>query len=89
MTGNSRFTPAASLALGGPDWLVDRRRHAAELLAGVAWPTASEEIWRYSRINDFDLERFRPLTASEIGNVGVENAPGGGVVAAEAGRAPG
>ncbi len=85
MTGSSRFTPAASLALGGPDWLVERRRRAAEQLAEVAWPTASEEIWRYSRIGDFDLDRYRPLTADEIGAVGEENAPGGGVLAAEAG----
>ncbi len=88
MTGDSRFTPAAAVALGGPDWLVDRRRRAAEQLAELAWPSASEEIWRYSRINDFDLERYRPLTAEEIGTVGVETAPGGGVVAAEAGRGP-
>ena len=79
MTGNTRFTPAASLALGGPDWLVERRRRAAEQLADVEWPTASEEIWRYSRINDFDLDRYRPMTEAEIGAVGVENAPGGGV----------
>jgi Fe-S cluster assembly protein SufD len=85
LTGNTRFTPAASLALGGPDWLVERRRRAAEQLTDVAWPTASEEIWRYSRIDDFDLDRYRPLTADEIGPVGVENAPGGGVLAAEAG----
>jgi Fe-S cluster assembly protein SufD len=65
--------------------LVERRRRAAERLAEVTWPTASEEIWRYSRIGDFDLEAYRPMTAAEIGPVGVENAPGGGVLAAEAG----
>lgn len=85
MTGDSPFTPGASLALGGPDWLADRRRRAAAQLADIAWPTASEEIWRYSRIDDLDLDRYRPLTAEEIGRPGVENAPGGGVVAAEAG----
>ena len=76
MTGNARFTPAASLALGGPDWLVERRRRAAEQLGALEWPTANEEIWRYSRINDLDVDRYRPLTADEIGEVGVENAPG-------------
>ena len=89
MTGNTRFTPGASRALGGPDWLADRRQRAAEQLADVAWPTASEEIWRYSRIGDFDLDRYRPLTAEEIGAPGVENAPGGGVIAAEAGERSG
>ncbi len=85
MTGNTRFTSGASLALGGPDWLVQRRQRAAEQLADIAWPSASEEIWRYSRIDDLDLDRYRPLTGDEIGAVGVENAPGGGVLAAEAG----
>jgi Fe-S cluster assembly protein SufD len=85
LTGNTRFTPAASLALGGPDWLVERRRRAAEQLADVVWPSPSEEIWRYSRIGDFELDTYRPLTEAEIGVVGVENAPGGGVLAAEAG----
>ncbi len=70
-TGNTRFTPAASLALGGPDWLVERRTRAAERLADVErWPTASEEIWRYSRIGDFDLDRYRPLTETELGAPG-------------------
>jgi Fe-S cluster assembly protein SufD len=85
LTGNAGFTPGASLALGGPDWLADRRRRAAEQLADLGWPTASEEIWRYSRIGDLDLDRFRPLTSDELGRPGVENAPGGGVIAAEAG----
>jgi Fe-S cluster assembly protein SufD len=65
--------------------LVDRRVRAAEQLAGTAWPSASEEIWRYSRVDELDLGRYRPLTASELGAAGVENAPGGGVLAAEAG----
>jgi Fe-S cluster assembly protein SufD len=79
------FTPEAARSLGGPDWLVERRLRAAERLAEVTWPAASEEIWRYSRIGDFDLEAYRPMTEAEIGPVGVENAPGGGVLAAEAG----
>ena len=31
---------------------------AAERAAAMPWPTAAEEIWRYSRIGDLDLERF-------------------------------
>ena len=80
------FTADAALALGGPDWLGARRAHAAEQLATIAWPTDAEEIWRYSRINQLDLERFRPLTAAELGAPGVENAPGGGPLAAEIGE---
>lgn len=85
MTGSTRFTPDAARALGGPEWLVERRVRAAEHLSALTWPTEREEIWRYSRIDDFDLDRFRPLTAEELGAAGVENAPGGGVLAAEAG----
>jgi len=56
----STFTADAAAALAGPDWLRARRTAAAERFAGLALPTESEEIWRYSRISDLDLDRFRP-----------------------------
>jgi Fe-S cluster assembly protein SufD len=65
--------------------LADRRAAAAERLATVSWPTSAEEIWRYSRIGELDLERFRPMTPEELGAPGDERAPGGGPWAAEAG----
>ncbi len=80
------FTADAARALGGPDWLVRRRADAAERLAHVAWPSPSEEIWRYSRIDQLDLGRYRPFTADELGAPGDERAPGGGPWAAEAGK---
>ncbi|HUI47785.1 MAG TPA: Fe-S cluster assembly protein SufD [Acidimicrobiia bacterium] len=80
------FTSDASRALGGPDWLVRRRLAAVERLAGVSWPTPAEEIWRYSRIDQLDLERYRPFVAEELGVEGDERAPGGGPWGAEAGR---
>ncbi len=80
------FTADAALALGGPEWLARRRAAAVERLAGVAWPTPSEEIWRYSRIDQLDLDRYRPFSAEELGAAGDERAPGGGPWAAEAGR---
>jgi Fe-S cluster assembly protein SufD len=89
LTGSTRFTPEASLAIGGPDWLVERRRRAAEELGALEWPTAAEEIWRYSRIGDLDVDRYRPMDEGELGAVGVESAGGGGVVAAEAGSRSG
>jgi Fe-S cluster assembly protein SufD len=89
LTGSTRFTPEASLAIGGPDWLIERRRRAAAQLGALEWPTASEEIWRYSRIGDLDVDRYRPMDESELGAVGVEHAGGGGVVAAEAGSRSG
>ncbi|MBM3658818.1 MAG: Fe-S cluster assembly protein SufD [Actinobacteria bacterium] len=79
------FTPDASRALDGPDWLVRRRTAAAERLADLTWPTSREEIWRYSAIDDFDPERFSPVPTEELGAPGVEGAPGGGLLAAEAG----
>jgi Fe-S cluster assembly protein SufD len=83
------FTPEAARALGGPDWLVERRLVAAEQLDGVTWPTPAEEIWRYSRIDELDLDRFRPPSRDEIGESEGEAAPGGGPVAAEAGERAG
>src|SRR6202022_4516668 len=59
------FTPDTARALGGHDWLVARRVAAAERLADVTWPSASEEIWRYSKIDEFDLDRFQPRGATE------------------------
>src|SRR5262245_1242935 len=82
------FTPDAARSLGGPDWLVDRRVRAAERLADLRWPTPAEEIWRYSRIDEFDLDRYRPVSLDEIGPVG-ERAPGGGPWAAEVGATSG
>jgi Fe-S cluster assembly protein SufD len=79
------FTTDAARALGGPDWLVARRLDAAERVAGLAWPTPTEELWRYSRIGELDLARFRPFTEEELGRPGDERAPGGGPWAAEAG----
>jgi Fe-S cluster assembly protein SufD len=80
------FTVDAARALGGPDWLVDRRVAAAEQLQSVTWPTPADEIWRYSRIDELDLDAYRPLSADAVGEPGVEHAPGGGPMAAEAGE---
>lgn len=80
------FTTDASLALPGPEWLAARRSSAAEQIASLSWPTADEEIWRYSRIGELDLDRYRPVSAAELGPPGAERAPGGGPWAAEAGE---
>src|SRR4051812_31666507 len=80
------FTVDAARALGGPDWLVARRTAAAERLGAVTWPTADEEIWRYSRIGELDLGKYKPFEEAELGRAGDERAPGGGPWAAEAGK---
>jgi hypothetical protein len=56
------FTADAARALGGPDWLVARRLAAAERVADLSWPTPTEELWRYSRIGELDLELYLPFT---------------------------
>ena len=59
------FTSDAARALGGHDWLVARRVAAAERLADITWPTSREEIWRYSPVDEFDLDRFEPRAAEQ------------------------
>jgi len=85
MTAGS-FTPDAAAALGGPDWLARRRRAAAEQLDDLEWPSEHDEIWRYSRIGELDLGRYRPIAPEELDPPGVERAPGGGPFAAEIGE---
>ena len=83
------FTTDASRALGGPQWLADRRAAAAEQLADLTWPSSTEEIWRYSAVDRFDPDRYAPIPVEELGAAGVEPAPGGGLLAAEAGERSG
>jgi Fe-S cluster assembly protein SufD len=80
------FTADASAAIGGPDWLARRRLAALERLDDLVWPTEHDEIWRYSRIDELDLGRYRPVSPAELDPPGVERAPGGGPFAAEIGE---
>lgn len=48
----------AAVALDGPDWLRDRRAAAAAALADADLPSTDEEVWRYSRIDELDLDGF-------------------------------
>jgi Fe-S cluster assembly protein SufD len=54
------FTPAAAEALPGPGWLRERRAAAAELVATQVVPTSEQEVWRYSRIAELDLDAWAP-----------------------------
>ena len=54
------FTPDIAAALPGPAWLTHRRAAAAEAFAGSPLPTEKDEVWRYSRIDQLDLDRFQP-----------------------------
>ncbi len=59
----STFTVDAIAQLAGPEALVDRRRAAIERWTGASLPTSEEEVWRYSRIDELDLDRFAPAAA--------------------------
>jgi Fe-S cluster assembly protein SufD len=59
----SNFTPAASAALDGPGWLQERRAAAAAAFAEADLPSTDEEVWRYSRIDDLDLDAYAPVAA--------------------------
>jgi Fe-S cluster assembly protein SufD len=60
----STFTPDLAAALGGPDWLRSRRAAAADAFAAASLPSTDEEIWRYSRIDELDLDAFAPTGPS-------------------------
>jgi Fe-S cluster assembly protein SufD len=60
VTVTTAFDLGASQALGGPSWLAVRRAAAAERFAAGELPTTNEEIWKFSRIAELDLDKFRP-----------------------------
>ena len=49
----------------------------------------AEEIWRYSRIDELDLDRYRPVAPTSSGRPASSRRPGGGPFAAEAGERAG
>jgi len=56
----SRFTADAVAALPGPAWLAEARQGAFERFQASPLPSESEEVWRYSRIDELDLEAYSP-----------------------------
>jgi Fe-S cluster assembly protein SufD len=61
------FTAEAAAALGGSDWLVDRRAEALARLLEMSPPTADgAEVWRYSPIDQLDLDTFYPAASPKI-----------------------
>jgi Fe-S cluster assembly protein SufD len=55
--------------LPGPGWLRALRVGAAERLGDASVPTTDEEVWRYSRINELDLDLYAPVAAAESSEV--------------------
>jgi len=56
------FGPTVARDLPGPEWLRSRRTAAAASLEQASLPTVDEEVWRYSRIGELDLDLYTPAT---------------------------
>ena len=63
------FPAEAAFGLAGPAWLQARRREAVERFADAPLPSSAEEVWRYSRIAELDLDAYSPATGPGIGPV--------------------
>ncbi len=50
-----------------PEWLERRRHDAAERTADAPMPTTEEEVWRYSRVDELDLDGFSPIAGPADG----------------------
>ena len=48
----------------GPQWLRDRRAAAFEAFSVTPLPSESEEVWRYSPINELTLDAYTPATSA-------------------------
>jgi Fe-S cluster assembly protein SufD len=68
------FTAEASASLTGPDWLRQRRAGGFEAFASTPLPSESEEVWRYSPIDELSLDDFAPPAPD-----GLDGGPAGGV----------
>ena len=59
----SAFSIDVAARLPGPEPLRQRRIAAAERLSALPWPSADDQVWRYSRIAELDAERLPPVAA--------------------------
>jgi Fe-S cluster assembly protein SufD len=71
------FNVEGSAALAGPPWLRDRRAAGLSAVESSVLPSESEEVWRYTPIDDLDLGDFVPVTSgpgelSEAGRIVTE-----------------
>ena len=87
----SPITPDTAAALASPGRLAERRREAAVHLDGASLPTTEEDVWRYSRIDELDLDRLDPTPSGTTvvhGDLGRATVRRGEDVAAELGDLP-
>ena len=64
--------PVATADLPGPPWLAERRRAAAARLGRPELPSTDEEVWRYSRVADLDLDDWTPVARRPAGGLPAE-----------------
>jgi len=57
------FNAEGSAALTGPAWLRDRRATGVVAFESSVMPSESEEVWRYSPIDELKLDEFAPVVA--------------------------
>ncbi|MCB0974633.1 MAG: SufD family Fe-S cluster assembly protein [Actinobacteria bacterium] len=65
------FSEDVVQSLRGPEWLAKRRAEAYRRWEAMPQPSSADEIWRYSRIDDFDLGSYRPAHITEFDRDGV------------------
>ncbi|HWD53773.1 MAG TPA: SufD family Fe-S cluster assembly protein [Acidimicrobiales bacterium] len=69
------FSAEASASLGGPGWLRQRRAAGFEAFSSTPLPSESEEVWRYSPIDELSLGDFAPdVNGSAGGSPGATTA---------------
>ncbi|HLN05114.1 MAG TPA: Fe-S cluster assembly protein SufD [Acidimicrobiales bacterium] len=61
------FTAEAARSLNGPEWLAERRLGALERFAASPPPAVDEDLWRYGRISELDLETYVPSGTGTAG----------------------
>ena len=59
----------AAASLDGPDWLRARRAAAAAAFAEAELPSTDDEVWRYSRVDELDLDTYAPASTDAPGPV--------------------
>lgn len=52
---------AASAAKHEPAWMLEKRLAAWQTFEGIAWPKATDEAWRRTRLTGFNLNKFQPF----------------------------
>lgn len=69
------LTVEVAEALGGPEWLVRRRVEAAQRALAKSMPDTHEEVWRYSRVAELDLDGYQPVGRSTGSSPSLPSSP--------------